>query len=62
MAIKYRYEGKIAVVDALKGDVIASIALENPIDPTASSGMPAAIETRSTDRESRTAGVTAVFS
>lgn len=60
MAIKYRYEGKIAVVDALKGDVIASIALENPIDPTASSRMPAAIKTLSTDRESRTAGVTAL--
>ncbi|KAI1696908.1 hypothetical protein Ddc_20039 [Ditylenchus destructor] len=60
MAIKYRYEGKIAVVDALKGDVIASIALENPIDPTASSRMPAAIKTLSTDRESRTAGGTAL--
>lgn len=60
MAIKYRYEGKIAVVDPLTGDVIASIALENPIDPTASSRMPAAIKTLNTDRESRTAGVTAL--
>lgn len=57
MAIKYRFEGKIAVIDPLKGEVLASTALENPLDPTFSSRMPATVKAMAIDRESRQAGV-----
>lgn len=57
MAIKYRFEGKIAVIDPLKGEVLASTALENPLDPTFSSRVPASVKAMAIDRESRQAGV-----
>jgi WD40 repeat protein len=57
MAIKYRFEGKIAVINPLKGEVLASTALENPIDPTFSSRVGPWVKAMAIDRESRQAGV-----
>jgi WD40 repeat protein len=57
MAIKYRFEGKIAMINPLSGEVLASTALENPLDPTFSSRVPAPVRAVAIDRESRQAGV-----